>query len=221
MRSTLAGLLLVTACSGDQPIVRLYDTRVNCVPSSRTEALERVEAIDRLDQDGDRRLTENDLHVGEATALARVSGDYLDSTNERPEGEGFATHSDWSPVIRSMGDEVYEMEMRLNCRPTVVTAVSFRAPAAWSGERSTAEILDFIFFAFDAPVRNAPGTATIEGTLDIERSEGGMSGAFDGVIEAPLLAWEIPEELLYEVSEVTGQVGEVHPFAFRDLPVAP
>ena len=206
---------------GDQPIHREYDTEVECVPAW-TSTVEWDEAIGRFDQDGDLLLTDRDLRPSEAAAITRVSGDYLDhGPTGAPEREGFATHSDWDASIRANDEDVYELETHLNCFPTVVTTVSFRVPAEWSGERAPAEILDFIFHAVDAHARNEPGTATVDGTLHVEASDARMSGAFEGVVEAPLLAWDVPDDLPYTVSAVTGQVGEVPAFAFHDLEVGP
>ncbi|MES2644137.1 MAG: hypothetical protein V4850_31920 [Myxococcota bacterium] len=166
-------------------------------------------------------MTESDLRAGEAAAVARVSGVYVDDPQANPERAGFATHGDWNATIRADDEGILALEMRLNCFPTVVTTASFRLPAEWTGERSPVELLNFDFHAVDAHVRNEPGTETIEGTLHVAASEGGMSGSFEGVVEAPLVTWDIPDGLNYEVSPVTGQVGEIHGFAFRDLELAP
>jgi hypothetical protein len=213
--------LLLTACSrADAPLHRDYRTEVECVPPY-DDPVAWDEAIGRFDRDGDLQLTENDLRAGEAAAIARVSGDYLDNPGGAPEREGFANHTDWNATIRATDEDVYELQMRLNCLPTVVATVSFRVGAGWSGEPSTAEILDFIFDAVDAHARNEPGAATIDGPLLVSATDGRMSGAFEGGVDAPLHAWDIPDDLPYPVSLVTGQVGEVPTFAFRDLPVEP
>lgn len=214
--------VLLAACTPleDWPEHRQFQTEVECVRAG-TEDVDWDEAVDRFDRDGDLRLTESDLRAGEAAAVARVSGVYVDDSQETPERAGFATHADWNATIRADDEETLALEMRLNCFPTVVTTASFRLPAEWTGERSPAEFLGFDFHGVDAHVRNEAGTETIEGTLHVAASEGGLSGAFEGVVEAPLATWDIPDGLNYEVSPVTGQVGEIHGFAFRDLEVAP